>query len=393
MLLASLATATQANKCGRSDVPCLEVPPCSSGSGGGSGGGGGFVAASSFLLDTNKSAACHGGVSALCNDATLNGACLARLRQAYGARALPLVAARDVACDAGGNSPAVPACHGREWRCYSPLSLRPGDGRWSNASSAVPLAVCSGEGAVGDALRAAWRACPAPPPRQGTRARLCHEPGRGLRVTANATDADIFSNARHCNDPTFALGDVVELFVAPVSSAWDNPAWYMEIDAASNGVLWGGLSYNPLGYKAPHQGGNFTGNETCARYEAAHPGACVNACNASTLDACALSCSGAASFYGGLTVRASTDGDSWWAADFWVPWAILPQLHSGASPLGTPPPPPRLLRLNLYRYDYPTRRANGTWDRKDFELTAWSPSGYGDFHTPSFFGVAVLLDK
>ena len=182
---------------------------------------------------------------------------------------------------------------------------------------------------MGDALRAAWRACPAPPPRQGTTARLCHEPGRGLRVTANATDADIFSNARHCNDPTFALGDVVELFVAPVSSAWDNPAWYMEIDAASNGVLWGGLTYNPLGYKAPHQGGNFTGNETCARYEAAHPGACVNACNASTLDACALSCSGAASFYGGLTVRASTDGDSWWAADFWVPWAILPQLHSG----------------------------------------------------------------
>jgi hypothetical protein len=49
--------------------------------------------------------------------------------------------------------------------------------------------------------------------------------------------------------------------------------------------------------------------------------------------------------------------------------------------------------LNLYRYDYPTRRANGTWDRKDFELTAWSPSGYGDFHTPSFFGVAALLDK
>ena len=141
---ATLEPSIKANACGRSDVPCLEVPPCD----------GRFATTSSFKLDTDKSEACHNTVSTLCNIATLNGACLDRLRQAYGEHALPLVASRDVACDKDGSNPAIPECQGREWRCYSPLALRPTDGRWSNTSSAEPLAVCSGEGPLGEALRA-----------------------------------------------------------------------------------------------------------------------------------------------------------------------------------------------------------------------------------------------
>ena len=48
----------------------------------------------------------------------------------------------------------------------------------------------------------------------------------------------------------------------------------------------------------------------------------------------------------------------------------------------------------MYRYDYPYRLPNGTgWDRQHEELSAWSPSGYANFHLPSTFGVAVLLDQ
>jgi hypothetical protein len=101
-----------------------------------------------------------------------------------------------------------------------------------------------------------------------------------------------------------------------------------------------------------------------------------------------------------------------------IPWALLPALpqhqaqqqaqqqaqaqqpqqqkQQQAQPLPYPASTrngitPSVLRLNLYRYDYPGHLPNGSWDRHTHELSAWSPSGYGNFHLPQYFGIGVLV--
>ena len=193
-------------------------------------------------------------------------------------------------------------------------------------------------------------------PLQRTHVQLCHN-ASGLHFHANATDNDVFNTATACNADVFSDGDVVEFFVAPVATVYDNPSWYYEIDtAASTGALWASLSHNPLGrLQVPYGpiGGNVTecGGDCCA-----HPavskrcgsatvtgGQTGAACNASNLVACNLACTGAASFPNGGPSVTVSQGSGWWGASLFVPF----DLFDGFLSAGPSPPP--LWRLNMYR--------------------------------------------
>ena len=108
---------------------------------------------------------------------------------------------------------------------------------------------------------------------------------------------------------------MLELFVAPVDSPYDNPTWYLEVDAGATGVLWGGLTYNPVGWKSPFEGGNFSGGESCQSYVRGHPGACSGGeCvqnKTGDINACALSCRGKAEFVDGLTTSLPAHSGRW----------------------------------------------------------------------------------
>ena len=62
------------------------------------------------------------------------------------------------------------------------------------------------------------------PPLQETNVEVCYDE-RGMFVTTRAWDDNVFSNATKCNDPVFALGDVLEVFVGPVEDPTDDPEW------------------------------------------------------------------------------------------------------------------------------------------------------------------------
>ena len=63
---------------------------------------------------------------------------------------------------------------------------------------------------------------PIAPPKKHTALKLCHS-ATGLHIHVNATDDDVFNTAKKCNADVFSLGDVIEAFIAPVESPWDNP--------------------------------------------------------------------------------------------------------------------------------------------------------------------------
>ena len=66
-----------------------------------------------------------------------------------------------------------------------------------------------------------------------------------------------------------STGDVLEVFVAPVAEITDSPAWYLELDTASSGALWGMLGHNPLNrYIGVNRGGN-SSNMGCAQVQPA----------------------------------------------------------------------------------------------------------------------------
>eukprot|EP01048_Picozoa_sp_COSAG05_P011222 COSAG05_NODE_1044_length_6057_cov_9.395267_1_plen_279_part_00 len=80
---------------------------------------------------------------------------------------------------------------------------------------------------------------------QSTEVAVCWD-AQGLIFHTNASDVNIFNTATGCNDPVFSTGDVLEVFIAPVDKLTDTPAWYLELDTASSGALWGMLGHNPL---------------------------------------------------------------------------------------------------------------------------------------------------
>lgn len=220
---------------------------------------------------------------------------------------------------------------------------------------------------------------------QATSFSLCHTPA-GLRILGNATDDDIFNTATRCNDPVYKRGDVLEVFVAPVAELTDVPSWYLEVDSAASGALYSQLTHNRRNAHWVNIGGNATAGTDCALADAMR--VCASPCNASAMTACFLKCTGAASFVKGMHMSTSS-GDGWWAIDLFVPWALFPsRLIQQRLPGGKVWPN---WRLNFYRYDYHSRMPSGQWDHEHFELSAWSASGLGNFHTPSFFGTAELV--
>jgi len=73
-----------------------------------------------------------------------------------------------------------------------------------------------------------------------------------------------------------------------------------------------------------------------------------------------------------------------------IPWSLFKQpfLDHTASP------PWKVWRGNFYRYDYPYRTVGPPepgFNHSHFELTAWSPTHSGSFHTPPRFGVIELV--
>ena len=250
----------------------------------------------------------------------------------------------------------------------------------------IPACGSSAGYAVAEGFRLDTAPAPRPLAEQQTQVLICHDP-HGLHFKTNATDVDIFNSATKCNDPVFAEGDVLEVFISPVEQLTDVPEWYLEIDtAATSGALWGMLAHNPLnGPSGPNIGGNATAGISCD--VAQKDGYCSNACNASRLMACMFKCTGRADFVNGMNVNV-TQGDGWWGDELFIPWTMFPAAG------GVPTPSPwKLWRLNLYRYDYWRKDGNSSsgFDRSNEELSAWSTSGEGNFHMPQFFGSAELV--
>jgi len=179
----------------------------------------------------------------------------------------------------------------------------------------------------------------------------------GIHVSGNATDRHIFSPYVHCNDPVFINSDVMEVFIAPVYSATDNPIWYHEVDTGAAGALWGGLIHNPRG----------------------NASVCLN-CTCSS-SPCTLPCTGRDSFSPiplSVTVQ---NGTGWWADFLFLPWNLFPAEFVAA---GKPFPWP-VWRANFYRYDYPDGSS------KPYELSGWSPTHDPSFHVPARFGTLLLV--
>ena len=209
------------------------------------------------------------------------------------------------------------------------------------------------------------------PARQRTRVTLCHSPA-GLHVRGNASDVDVFTAATHCNNATFAEGDVLETFLGPVASPRDNPRVYQETDASPSEVLWAGISHRPV-----------LGNVTNCGLGGAGPppsGLCLTA-------GVLPNCTGRDTFPGagaGLAVdvtnssRAGNGG--WWADSLFVPWSLFDGYFASgdtahAGPGGGVWP---LWRLNLYRYDYPFR-AGPVFNHTEMEL---SGKNFADIFQP-----------
>lgn len=80
----------------------------------------------------------------------------------------------------------------------------------------------------------------------------------------------------------------------------------------------------------------------------------------------------------GLRVQAGVRAAGWWA-EVSIPFAALtPDLPKGGS----------LWRANFFRIDRPGGVAGSTADRA---LSAWSPTGWANFHLPERFGVVEFV--
>ena len=195
------------------------------------------------------------------------------------------------------------------------------------------------------------------PARQKTEGWICHSDD-GFTVAEAATDAHVFSdgNATACDSAVFVKSDALEVFIAPVRVATDDPTWYYELDAAPDGTMWAGLSNNSKGTTA-----YCVDEHDCAA--GAGP----------------LPCRGTSTFAHNMTVAAATSDDGW-TTRLSIPWAIFADEFRPRAGAAWPH-----WRLNFYRYDYPDGEAGPA------ELSAWSPTHDPSFHVPREFGSALLL--
>jgi len=192
-----------------------------------------------------------------------------------------------------------------------------------------------------------------------TKVAICHT-ASGLRVVYEGDDAHVVTPWTRCNDPVFERSSTFEFFASPVERPTDDPIWYHEIDGGPANVLWAGVSNNSKG------------NATT--------------CDAAAGDACVagnLNCSGAQTFPSAPGLRAVIANTSTgWRETLDVPFAAFPASFVGR---GRWP----LWRVNFYRYAYP-HGPDATFS--NYQLSAWSPTHDPSFHTPSRFGVALLVD-
>ena len=221
----------------------------------------------------------------------------------------------------------------------------------------LKLPHCTDGDAIASPFHADWLPPPSVPAVMPTTVKLCWD-AFGLHFKGNATDDNIYNSATNCNDPTFSMGDVMEVFVSPVAKISDTPTTYLELDtAAVSGALWGMLASNDV-RPGPnkHQGLNVGGDtETLSCDKLSAPDTCTSTGNSSgtpcdlgsALAACMFSCTGANTFVHGMTTSVS-QGAGWWADHLKVPWAMFPSEVPKQSDM----PMYKFLRLNLYRYDY-----------------------------------------
>ena len=189
------------------------------------------------------------------------------------------------------------------------------------------------------------------PALQQTVVKICHSES-GFKIVTVANDTNIFSPYTTCNSQVWVNSDVLEVFLGPVVSPFDNPKWYHETDTSASGAVWAGHINKP-------KLGNWS---NCDGGIGCQPGP--------------LPCSGLDSFTGlpGLHAQVTNMTGSW-KNELTIPFNLFPEKYRSS----------KIFRGNFYRYDYP----NG--DRTTFELSGWSPTHNPSFHVPARFGVLVLV--
>ena len=177
---------------------------------------------------------------------------------------------------------------------------------------------------------------------------------------------------KKCGEPVFSLGDVLEVFAAPVGGAHDAPRFYQETDVAPSGAAWAATieiddddaKANATNCLAPAGGG-------CPAL-APHQIACDD-------DAGGAAAGAPFANLTDLTIAAAARAAGWHAAlalpwDLWAPFFGDDVAAASRWPTW---------RVNAYRYDFPRNRSS-------HELSGWSPTHTGSFHAPARFGVVVL---
>jgi hypothetical protein len=186
------------------------------------------------------------------------------------------------------------------------------------------------------------------PAKQSTSVRICYDQ-EGFKLNTIATDSNIFSPYTQCNSEVWVNSDVLEVFMAPVQDATQNPIWYHETDTSASGAVWAGHINNTKG--------NWSN------------------CNDISCTPGPLPCTGLGDFDSlpGLHAHVTnyTEG---WRNQLSIPFELFPKEYATG----------KFWRANFYRYDYP-------WgDKVNYELSGWSPTHDPSFHIPARFGVLVL---
>lgn len=179
-------------------------------------------------------------------------------------------------------------------------------------------------------------------PRQSTAVRLLYN-ADALYVAFRCVDTYVWGDLIERDSAIFTQ-ECVEAFLCPSC----NEHYYYEINVSPLNTVFDAFILNSRTRTTP--GAVFTGfaEYTCAGLE--------------TL----------VHIDGQLGVHGATG----WSAEYAIPFSSL------VGHANTSPKPGDEWRLNLYRIDEPTKG--------DIELSAWSPPGVPDFHTPWHFGRLVF---
>eukprot|EP00927_Polykrikos_kofoidii_P061806 TRINITY_DN56633_c0_g1_i1.p1 TRINITY_DN56633_c0_g1~~TRINITY_DN56633_c0_g1_i1.p1 ORF type:complete len:289 (-),score=32.25 TRINITY_DN56633_c0_g1_i1:144-1010(-) len=222
-----------------------------------------------------------------------------------------------------------------------------------NAGSASPFYITTTDGLV-------------PPVQNVLKNNICWDE-KGIQIITNMSDDDVWQNCKKCGCSNYAEGDVAEVFLGPVSSFDKVPRWYLEMDAgAVTGAFWGGIVNNSAG-----NDNIYPPSTTCT----------VDA--GTGFSSCQMDCSGT------LPSVSVAQGSGWWSRTMTVPWSLYSKRYTPDGTADGAPWP--TWRGNFYRYSYPFKHNNGTFDRTRAELSGWSPTHNPSFHVPDRFGKLTFL--